>query len=202
VAVAQASERIAQRIVDAFKARELPKGDPIFLSHSSEVDTQTVERLARQSNWTDFPQDVLRANSMVLAFMTPEAFAWFLPACMVVSVTQYDENRTLTSTIITVLTPPNKADSLEFETLEEDLRALDPDVLLEEPRPGSLHADDELFEHFMKRFAGLSADEKAAIRDYLEYIDAAHGDDFPVFGPKQALDRYWAGGARSTGEES
>lgn len=200
--MAQASERIAQRIVHAFKARALSPSDPIFLSYSSEVDTQTVEGLARQSNWPDFPQDVLRANSVALAFMTPEAFAWFLPACMLMSVMQYDENRALTSIIITALTPPDKADSLEFESLEDDIRALDPDALIEEPSPGSLYADDELMEYFEKRFAGLSSDEKAAIRDYLEYIDTAHGDDFPVFGPKQALGRYWAKGAWSTGEQS
>jgi hypothetical protein len=200
--VAQPSERIAQRIVDAFRPKELPKGDPIFLSHACEVDMETIERLARQSNWIDFPRDVLCANSLALAFMTPEAFAWFLPAYLVVSVTRYSESGMLTSTVITCLTPPDEADSRQFETLVEELRALDPDVLLEEPRPGSLHADGKLFEHFMERFTGLSLAEKAAVRDYLEYIDAAHGEDFPVFGPKQALDRYWATVARPTGEES
>lgn len=196
------SERIVQRIVDAFKPRELPEGDPIFLSHSSEVDMQTIERLARQTDWIDFPHDVLCDNPLALAFMTPEAFAWFLPAYLVVSVTLYSESETLTSSLITCLTPPDEADSRQFEALVEETRALDRDLLVEEPRPGSLDADDELLEHFMERAAGLNLDEKAAVRDYLEYIDVAHGEDFPVFGPKQALDRYWARVARSTEEES
>jgi hypothetical protein len=196
------SERIVQRVVDAFKPRELREGDPIFLSHSSEVDMQTIERLARQSNWINFPHDVLCNNPLALAFMTPEAFAWFLPAYLVVSVTLYSESETLTSSLITYLTPPDEADSREFETLVEETRALDPDLLVEEPRPVSLDADDELLEHFMERVARLNLDEKAAVREYLEYIDAAHGEDFPVFGPKQAMDRYWARVARSTEEES
>jgi hypothetical protein len=190
--MAWTSERLAQRIVDAFKARELPEDDRIFLSHSSEVDARTIERLARQGSWIDFPHDVLRDNPLTLAFLTPRAFAWFLPAYLVVSATQYSGSEALTSALITCLTPPDEADSRRFETLVEETRALDPDVLVEEPGPVSLGADPEVFEYFMERFAGLNPDEKAAVRDYLEYIDAAHGEDFPVFGPKQALDRYWA----------
>jgi hypothetical protein len=200
--MARTSERIVQRIVDAFKPRELPEDDPIFLSYSSEVDMQTIKRLARQRNWIHFPHDVLCNNRLALAFMTPKAFAWFLPAYLVVSVTRYSESETLTSSLITCLTPPDEADSRQFETLVEETRALDPDLLVDEPRPVSLGADDELLEHFMERVAGLNLDEKAAVRDYLEYIDTAHGEDFPAFGPRQALDRYWARGARSTEEES
>ena len=195
-------ERIVQRIVDAFQPRELPEGDPIFLSHSSEVDMQTIAGLARQGTWIDFPHDVVCDNPLAPAFMTPEAFAWFLPACLVVSVTRYSECDTVTSTLLTCLTPPDEADSLQFETLVEEIRRLDPDLLVEEPRPGALEADDELLEQFLERAAGLKPEEKAAVRDYLEYIDAAHGKDFPVFGPKQALDRYWAKVAPSTKWES
>lgn len=200
--MARTSEQIVQRIVDAFKPRELLQGEPIFFSHSSEVDMQTIDRLARRSNWIDFPHDVLCANPLALAFMTPEAFAWFLPVYLVVSITRYFESETLTSTLLTCLTPPDDADSRQFETLVEEIRALDPDVLVEEPRPVSLGADDELLEQFMERVAGLNPDQKAAVRDYLEFIDAAHGEDFPVFGPKQALDRYWTRVAPSTEEES
>jgi hypothetical protein len=190
--MARTSEQIAQRIVDAFKPRELPEGDPIFVSRSSEVDMPTIKRLARQSDWIDFPHDVLCANPLALAFMTPEAFAWFLPAYLVASVTAYSESDTLTSSLITCLTPPDEADSRQFETVIEETRALDPDLLVEEPRPVSLGADDELLAYFMERVARLNLDEKSAVRDYLEYIDVTHGEDFPVFGPKQALDRYWA----------
>lgn len=189
--MARTSERIVQRIQGAFEPREL-EDNRIFVSHSSEVDMRTFERLARQSNWIDFPHGVLRDNPLALAFMTPEAFVWFLPAYMVVSVLLYSESDTLTSTLISCLTPPDEADSRQFETLVEDTRALDPDLLLEEPRPVSLGADDELLEHFTERATRLNVAEKAAVRDYLEYIDAEHGGDFPVFGPRQALDRYWA----------
>lgn len=193
-------DRITRRIVDAFWPRELSEGS-IFISHSSEVDMPTFERLARQGLSSDFPHDVLCANPLALAFMTPEAFAWFLPAFMVVSVTQYSESGTLTSTVITCLTPPDEADSRQFDQLVEEIRALDPDLLGEETGSGSLGADDELLAQFMERVAPLTLPEKAAVRDYLEYIEVAHGMDFPAFCPQQALDRYWAAAARSPAGE-
>jgi hypothetical protein len=187
----QMPEEIIQSIMTAFKARELPKGDPIFLSHSFEVDTQTIERLACQTKWENFPHDVICNNPLALAFMTPKAFAWLLPAYLVMSVALYSETDTLTTSLITCLTPPDEADACQFEALVEEARALDAD-LLQEDLIDSLGADDELLQLFMERAAVLTQDEKAAVRDYLEYVDAVHGEDFPAFGPKQALNRYWA----------
>ena len=186
----QMPEEIIQSIMTAFKGRELPEGDPIFLSHSSEVDTRTIERLAHQTTWENFPHAVICKNPLALAFMTPNAFAWLLPAYLVMSVALYSETDTLTTSIITCLTPPDEADAYQFEALAEETRALNAD-LLEEDLIDSLGADDELLHLFMERAAVLTQNEKAAVRDYLEYVDAAHGTDFPVFGPKQALNRYW-----------
>lgn len=194
------AEEIIQRIVASFKQRVLPKGDPVFLSHSLEVDTQTIERLAHQTSWINFPHDVLCDNPIALAFMTPGAFACFLPAYMIMSVALYSETDTLTTSIITCLTPMDESDARQFDELVEEMRALDADILEEEP-VDTLGGDDELHQLFMERIAVLTADEKAAVRDYLEYIDAAHGEDFPAFGPKQALDRYWAAAAGSADRE-
>jgi hypothetical protein len=123
--------------------------------------------------------------------MTPEAFAWFLPAYLVVSVTRYAETDTLTTTILTCLTPPDEADASTFEALVEDMRALDADIV-EEDRVDSLGADEQLRQLFMARASVLADNEKASVRQYLEYLNATHGADFRAFGPKQALDRYWA----------
>lgn len=194
--MAKTAEKIIRRIVAAFEKRELSEGDPVFISHSVEVDARTIERLTRQTTWMDFPQGVLRDNPIALAFMTPEAFAFLLPAYLVLSVAQYSESDTLTSSLLTNLTPPDEADAHVFEALVKDMQALGAD-LVEEAPTDSLGADDELFELFMARAAVLTRDEKAAVRDYLEYIDAVHGEDFPAFGPKQALNRYWAGAGRS-----
>lgn len=180
----------------------LPLGDPVFMSHSSEVDMPTFERLAREDSWIDFPHDFIGANPLAPAFMTPAAFARLIPAYLVVSLTRYAESGALTSTVLTCLTPPDPADASAFEAQVEGLRARAPDVLLEEPGPSSLDVGDPLVTLFLERVGALNPHEKAAIRDYLAYIDAAHGEDFPVFGPRQALERYWAGAAGLTGASS
>ena len=190
-------EAVVQRIRSAFRARSLPDGDPIFLSHSFEVDAQTIERLARQTTWTDFPRDVLRANPLALAFMPPAAFAWLLPAYLLVAIELYSETDTLTTTLLTCLTPPAKSDAHEFEALEDEMRDLDPDLLLDASPPARVDDDDALVQLFTERVAALTPDEKEAIRDYLEYVDAVHGADFPVCGPRHALDRYWGEIARA-----
>ncbi|NEQ96534.1 MAG: hypothetical protein F6K30_07395 [Cyanothece sp. SIO2G6] len=163
------------------------------MSSSFEVDMQTIEHLAHQTQWQNFPHDVIRENPLALAFMTPKAFAWLLPAYLNTSVTLYSETDTLTTSIITCLTPPDEADARQFETLSEETRTLDAG-LLEEDLTNSLGADDELLQLFIDRASLLTQDEKAAVRDYLQYIDVSYGEDFPAFGPKQALDRYWATG--------
>lgn len=194
----QTPEAIAQRITAAFKDRTLPRADPVFQSHSSEVDMPMMVRLAHQTTWFDFPRDVVSKNPLALAFMTPEAFAWFLPAYLVVSVTRYAETDTLTTTILTCLTPPDEADASTFEALVEDMRALDADIL-EEDRVDSLGADEQLRQLFMARASVLADNEKASVRQYLEHLSATHGADFQAFGPKQALDRYWAKAVPSDG---
>jgi hypothetical protein len=191
--MARAAEAVIQHLVVAFERRRLPQGASIFREQSSEVDARAIERLARHTAWVDFPHDVLLANPLALAFMTPEAFAWLLPAYLVLSITLYSETDTLTTTLITCLTPPDAADAGEFEALVEDMRALGAD--LDEGPTSSLGADNEVLQLFTERAAVLTTDEKSAVRDYLEYIQATHGADFPAFGPKQALDRYWTSAA-------
>lgn len=187
--MASSAEDVIQHIVLAFEPRSLPEGAAVFRSYSSEVDTEAIERLAHDTAWIDLPHEVLCDNPLALALMTSEAFAWFLPAYLVMSITLYAETDTLTTTLITCLTPPDDTDAAQYALLVEDMRALGVEV--DAAWAGSVGEDADLHRLFMERAAALSQAEKAAVRDYLEYVDATHGADFPVFGPTQPLDRYW-----------
>lgn len=179
-----------QRIANAFEDRILPNADPVFQSYTCEVDMRVMARLAHQTTWFDFPGEVVCNNPLALAFMTPEAFAWFLPAYLVRSISPYRGADSLTTTILTCLTPPDAADASTFQSLVEQLHALNADII-DEAEIDSLGPNDRLLQLFLDRASVLDDCEKAAVRDYLEYMDATHGADFPVFGPKDALDRYW-----------
>jgi hypothetical protein len=128
--------------------QEAAAGSIPSFSPSFEVDIADARSLARQSSWIDVPHDVVRDNPLAPAFMTAEAFAWFLPVYMIVSATQYYESETLTSTLMTCLTPPDPADAREFQALVDDIHALDPDLLLEEPQPVSFGGADKLLKQF------------------------------------------------------
>ena len=192
---ARSPEEIIRHIAAAFKHRTLPKDDAVFQSHTFEVDMQSFERLAQMVEWFDFPLDILYNNSIAPAYLTPKAFAWLLPAYMVVSVALYNETDTLTTSLITCLTPPDETDAPMFETLARELQLLGVDIA-EESGMDILGADDELLELFMARAAVLTEAEITAVRSYLEFVDDAHGADFPAMGPRQALDRYWRGAVR------
>jgi hypothetical protein len=177
-------------ICEAFEHRVLAQDDPVFVSQSSEVDLATFQKMARTTKWRDIPHSVVVDNPMALAFATPAAFAWLLPAYMVVSVSMYAQTDLLTAGILTCLTPPDEADDHLCRQLVEEMRAIDPGLADDLP-PDDTGAYDELARVFMDRAETLTPSEKGAVRDYLEYIEAAHGADFPAFGPRQALNRYW-----------
>lgn len=184
-----AAQELIQHIVAAFARRSLPPSISIFQSHSSEVDTTELERIARHAKWIDVGHDLISDNPLAIAFMTPEAFAWFLPAYLVLSVTLHSEIDSLTGTILTCLTPPDPTDADEFGALAADMAALGVD--LDEDLPDNLGADERLRQVFSARTAVLTREEKVAVREYLEHLEAEHGAEFPAFGPQQALDRYW-----------
>ncbi len=192
-------EKTIQLITDAFEHRKLQENAQIFLSHSPEVDTEIIEDLVRRDTWTNFPHQIVCDNSIALAFMTPEAFAWFLPIYMIISLNLYDETDTLTTTLITCLTPPNDAETAEFERLMKEIQSFDPDLFEdeEEEYENALGTDDQLLQLFNERTASLTHQEKAAVKNYLEYVNITHGLDFPISGPKEALNLYWTEAVQS-----
>lgn len=183
------AEEVILHIVAAFKQRRLQEGAAIFQSYSLEVDTDALERVASDTAWIDIPHQLLCANPLAPALMTPQAFAWFLPAYLVMSIALYAQTDTLTTTLITCLTPPDDADAVAFAALAEQMHELGVEV--DDAWTGCASGDADLLRVFMERASALTRDEKVAVREYLEYIDATHSADFPVCGPKQALDRYW-----------
>ena len=176
----------------AFAERCLPNGDSVFTARSPELDSEKLAELARQCRWPDVPWDALCANSIALAFATPAAFAYFLPACMTASLKRYGECGALTSMLLTCLTPADDSDAVTMAALERDFEALEPGFLRESAPSDGIGADEETEEEFARRIAPLTVAERAAVREYLKYLDDVHGHDFPVFGPGEALERFWA----------
>ncbi|MEA3064215.1 MAG: hypothetical protein QOJ27_650 [Sphingomonadales bacterium] len=193
-------ETTAAAIGAAFAGRSLPKKDPVFASGSPELDSDHLLALARQHGWRDLPWTSLCANSIALALATPAGFAYFLPACMTASLKHYAQCGSLTSMILTCLTPDDEGDSETMAELERDFESLEPGFLGEGSSSGIFAESEGMREEFEERIAPLTGEEKAAVRVYLKYLDEVHGDDFPAFGPREALERFWADAERGDGQ--
>jgi hypothetical protein len=184
-------ESVLATISQAFAERGLPEGDPVFTAGSPELDSDRLATLARQCRWLDLPGELLCGNSIALALASPPAFAYLLPACMTVSLKRYPECGALTSMLLTCLTPVDESDAETMAGLEGDFERLEPGVLEESASPDVFAETEGEREVFAARVAVLTAEEREAVRAYLRCLDEVHGDDFPAFGPRQALERFW-----------
>lgn len=180
-------------IQQAFAARRLPADDPVFTSHSPELDADLLLELV-QGEWTDLPWQALCRNSIALALATPAAFAYFLPAAMAASLAHYAKCGALTSMLLTCLTPQDDSDVETMAQLERDFEELEPGFLDEDSSSGVFAKGEGEDEDFEQRIALLTGPERDAVRAYLRCLDDLHGADFPVFGPREALERFWAAG--------
>ena len=189
----QAHIDIIERITLAFETRTLAADDPVFAAVSDEIAMEVMITHAR-GRWVDIPHKALIENPMTLAFATPPAVAFFLPAFMVLSVVMHAQLDGFTASIISALTPAAAEDQTVFQALEDELRLLDPDLLGDDFGAADLAAHPAVTAHFRESAAQMDVVQKAAVRDYLLFIEAHHGADFPVFGPRQALERFWAEG--------
>lgn len=52
--------------------------------------------------------------------------------------------------------------------------------------------DANLLASFWENISGLTESEKKAIQAFLEFMRDVHGNDYPRWGPQEALRRYWA----------
>lgn len=186
-------------IATGFARRGLPAEDPVFAAYSPELESDRLRALARQGGWRDLPWQLLCRNADALALATPEAFAYFLPAAMAASLAHYAECGALTSMLLTCLTPQDDSDVETMAQLERDFEELEPGFLDEDSASGVFAQDEGADEDFEHRIALLTGPEREAVRAYLRCLDALHGADFPVFGPREALERFWAAGGFAGG---
>lgn len=185
------AEVVIKLIHKAFEERKLPEDDPVFSSYSHEIEDRKMQDLAHRVPWVNIPHNIICDNPGALAYMTPHAFAYFLPAYLIISVTRFAETDTLSMSIITNVTLPNEEDADEFEELLEDLKTIDPDLADEIETP-TFRVDNTIKKEYQERIDTLSMEEKIAVKEWLQFIHDVYGSYFPAFGPKQALDRFWS----------
>lgn len=119
-----------------------------------------------------------------LGFMTPFAFAYYLPAYMLATIQHYDRADLIPDNLVAAFTVPSSED------MNELLDALK--GIVDEAPPSLVTYDiDEATKRFYEIVSLFSDEQKQVIYDFLVYLAEQHGDDFCSDEPQRAISRYW-----------
>jgi hypothetical protein len=116
-------DEMIQEIDKAFKDTPYPGDDRIVTAYRDYEDESLSDFVGK--DWRDTGIDLLcpascpNKHSSSLCFMTPEAFVYYLPAYMTVSVSHYEELDLLPNNVIYGLTPSSLGDAIRLKQLQE-----------------------------------------------------------------------------------
>jgi hypothetical protein len=96
-------ESLEDQIRSAFEAVEYP-GDECLVSENY-GEYLDVRRDFRQRHWKAITERMLERNSSSLAFMTTEAFRFYLPAYLIYSLSEKGNNSVVVDTTVSALCP-------------------------------------------------------------------------------------------------
>jgi hypothetical protein len=154
--------------------------------------TRLASRTSRDLSVADI-RDVVTGNSWML---TPQAFRYFLPAFLWVSVRSYDLIPVFVSELVNALTEPCRADIVESLDL---LERAPPRIGLSRELTTSLRKGQlEWFDsgaptaRFHECFDELTAEEGAVIATFFAMLKSTHAADFTFQELDRAVDRTWS----------
>lgn len=154
------------RLIDKAFARVRYPGDTALLHPSysgANAEVRGFQGKAWTSDWRRIPREVVEENYCSLLFFSPQAFRFFLPAYMSCALTAGNGDRT-------------------SSVLSFTLYCLNPEV-----------NEQAFLEHFLGQVRGFIAQQKEAVRSFLELIRDEHHDESLRREAVDGLKRYWAG---------
>lgn len=132
----------------------------------------------------------------VLAFLTPQAWRYFLPGFLLFVLTKYDKADVVIDEVISSLMPPQASDIddnlASLARMQADLGVFDEQTFAQLTTMLTEQRDDpDRAARFTERVAEFDARQRHAIRGYLEYMQDRYPDDSSIPGPAEAIARYW-----------
>jgi hypothetical protein len=167
------------RIDEAFGEMPYPGDEHIVACDCWECED--VKSALKGLHWRDVDVSFERLDHLweALSFLSPEGFHFYLPACMIISVMDFDRADIIPNCVISRLTP---------------LYASDIDRLSRERDRGMMteyHRSGEAERRFLERVSGLNEAQCKVIRQFLEYMRDAYSTEFVSEDAKTAIERYW-----------
>jgi len=185
------SSIVLEKLTSSFQALPYP-GDLnlVYDNTGNHLECVEIQQTFAGKHWSELSQETLIRESSALAFLTPEAFRFYLPAYLSNVVRDFDESDALPETSVYYLTLPVEADSLiNLNCIQQQSNETKLEVsqfLIEE-----LSRSNQKVHRFMELMSGLNQQQGQAIRYYLEYLKAEKNDYFFSNEPEIAIERYW-----------
>jgi hypothetical protein len=167
------------RIDEAFGGVPYPGDEHIVACDCWEC--QDVKSALKGLDWRDVDVSFKRLGHLweALTLLSPEGFRFYLPACMLISVMNFDRADIIPNCVVSRLTPLYASD------IDRLSRERDREMMREYYRSG------EAERRFLKRVSGLSEAQCKVIRQFLEYMRDAYRTEFVSQEAETALERYW-----------
>jgi hypothetical protein len=184
------------QLFDAFAGRPRPPLSRIVRPGTAVNADRLRQALAERTVGDISVHDLNAVFEGHLWMLTPEAFLYYLPALMDISLASYQSVSVFASELIGALTQPSRTD---VEASLDLLQQLPPTAGLRDPRTADLLREQQLewFDSgtptrvFHERFDGVTATEGAAVLSFLEAFRDRHGANFPFGELDAAIGRYW-----------
>ena len=192
------------RIDKSFGGNTYP-GDEDIVRDSSGSDPESIRirETLKGKHWRDIPFDTLERLRFALPFLSAEGYRFYLPAFMVASIIDFQRAGVIPDEVVLSLTPPLPSDVDRIRNLAKAHPEVHP--FDEEEWDELIGATDRAYARggpvestFLERVPGFTAPQLMLIREFLEFMRDAHGDEFPDHEPERALQRYWSSLPRST----
>jgi hypothetical protein len=89
----QSRQELIKRIEESFKDTPYPGDDHILhvYENPTSQEARDVVELKAFKRWQDVPFDILILHAFNLPFLSPEAFHFYIPAFMTVTLSKFDE---------------------------------------------------------------------------------------------------------------
>jgi len=177
----------------AFASRPRPAADRIVKSYVHEGDDlrDALADLPREElSFADIRSHV-RDN---LWMLTPEAFQYFLPAFMTISLMPGASGSSFVNELVEALTAPTRADILDKYALLAKMPLVGglTAEMLETIKEQELERFGNTLAAFDDRVGDLTQAEGEAVLTFLETLRKEPAENFPFGELENAIDRYWA----------
>ena len=187
---------ICLHIHDAFDAVPYPGDAQIVLDNGpDDLEAAKLKERFKGFHWREISIEILQEMHSGVAFFSPQGYQFYLPAFMIFAVSDFDRGGAICDELVRTLTLPHPRDIEKIKSIARlrpesfPIPAPAWHEVIETLSTASNAGDFE--RTFFSRVAGFDLAQRSCIREFLEYVRDASGDEYLSRDAEIAIERYW-----------